>query len=290
MLTKGRMAEREPFHRSRYADYSSTAATYDENRAPVGVDIILQVLRKGAIRSGELRLLDAGCGTGSYLVALRGHVGELEGLDSSSAMLARARQKLAKAQNVMVHAGSVLAMPFGDGRFDAVIFNQVLHHLDDEGAGCGAYPNLRRALAESHRVLGPGGALVINTCTEEQIRDGSWYAALIPNAVERMVRRYASVDRLCALLTELHFDVREMSVPSDATFGGPRWLDPTGPFEQSWRNGDSLWSLATDAELEAALAELRVMQEAGTVSAFIREREQVRQSIGQAVFIHARRR
>jgi hypothetical protein len=149
---------------------------------------------------------------------------------------------------------------------------------------------LIQALGESHRVLLAGGVLVINTCTHQQIRDGSWYAALIPDAVERLSRRYVPVDTLCALLAKLGFDVRGVNVPVDAVFYGERYLDPSGPFKKSWRSGDSIWSLATDAELDAALAKLRALHEAGEAVAFMRDRDRLRKTIGQAVFVQAQRR
>jgi ubiquinone/menaquinone biosynthesis C-methylase UbiE len=274
-----------------YEDYSSTSTTYDETRTPIGVDLILGALDKAGIRRDRARLLDAGCGTGSYLVALRDQVRELEGLEFAKGMLERARQKLAQADNVALHEGSVLAMPFGDARFDAVIFNQVMHHLDDgENPGASGWPNLNKALAETHRVLRPGGVLVINTCSQEQVRDGSWYNALIPDAVARLARRYIPVERLCGLLAERGFDVRGVDVPMEGVFFGDRYLDAAGPFEEGWRNGDSIWSLASDAELQAALERLRALHEAGEADAFVRDKDRARQAIGQAVFVQAWRR
>lgn len=47
----------------------------------------------------------------------------------------------------------MLAMPFEDASFDVVIANHVLEHVDDD----------RRALAEIHRVLHPGGHAILQT-------------------------------------------------------------------------------------------------------------------------------
>ena len=47
--------------------------------------------------------------------------------------------------------GSVLDLPFADGRFDVVFSHGVLHHV----------PDIKQAQNEIHRVLRPGGELVI---------------------------------------------------------------------------------------------------------------------------------
>jgi hypothetical protein len=38
--------------------------------------------------------------------------------------------------------------------------------------------------------------LLLNTCTHQQVRAGYWYVALIPEAAERLVQRYASIETL----------------------------------------------------------------------------------------------
>jgi SAM-dependent methyltransferase len=278
---------------STYENYSETSATYDQIRVPIGVDAIIGGLRAGGLEPARVRLLDAGCGTGSYLLALSQHLGQLAGLDVSTGMLERARPKLAHTPHVVLHHGSVLAMPFADAHFDAVLFNQVLHHLDvpaDASAPASPeWPNLRRALAESHRVLSPGGALVINTCSQQQLPECSWYNALIPHAAARLARRYVPIDTLVALLEQLGFDVRQPHVIREP-FSADRYFDAGGPFEKSWRNGDSIWALVTQPELETALTTLRALHDAGTADNFVRDHDRSRQSVGHALIIHAWRR
>ena len=280
---------------STYENYSETSATYDQVRVPIGVDAIVDGLRAGGLEPLRVRLLDAGCGTGSYLLALSQQLGHLAGLDVSTGMLERARSKLAQAANVDLHHGSVVAMPFADGSFDAVLFNQVLHHIDTPeetpgvSPGSRHWPNLTRALAESHRVLSPGGALIINTCSQQQLPECSWYNALIPDAAARLTRRYVPIDTLVALLDQLGFDVRAPHVIREP-FSADRYFDASGPFDKSWRNGDSIWALVTERELDAALATLRAQHDAGTADAFVRDHDRSRQSLGHALILHAWRR
>jgi SAM-dependent methyltransferase len=92
------------------------------------------------------RILDAGCGSGRNMVELARH-GTVTGveLSATSARLARARD----AGEVI--EGSVMQMPFADGRFDLAASLDVIEHLQDDFA----------ALAELRRVVAPGGYLLV---------------------------------------------------------------------------------------------------------------------------------
>jgi len=96
-------------------------------------------------------VLDAGCGTGGLLSALRAQRPDISpiGLEWAAGAAVRARQKSAAP----VVRGSVNFLPFADRCFDAAIAADVLCHVAVEPP---------RALAELRRVLRPGGLLVVN--------------------------------------------------------------------------------------------------------------------------------
>jgi ubiquinone/menaquinone biosynthesis C-methylase UbiE len=102
-------------------------------------------------------VLDAGTGTGRVLELLAPHIHRGLGIDSSPDMLAIARDRLVKAGagHCQVRRGDVYRLPFAkadaNSGFDAVIFHQVLHFLDDPQA----------ALREAIRVTKPGGKILI---------------------------------------------------------------------------------------------------------------------------------
>jgi ubiquinone/menaquinone biosynthesis C-methylase UbiE len=102
-------------------------------------------------------VLDAGTGTGRILELLAPHIGRGIGIDVSPEMLAIARERLSKAgaAHCQVRRGDVYHLPFAaanaDAGFDAVIFHQVLHFLDDPQA----------ALREAVRVIKPGGRILV---------------------------------------------------------------------------------------------------------------------------------
>lgn len=273
---------------SAYEDYTAVAADYDRTRVPVGVEIILGCLAAATgAPLASLRVLDAGCGTGSYAAALRPHVGAIDAVDLNPSMLEVARAKLGRGSGcpAALHEAGIDALPFEDGRFDAVMVNQVLHHLPDspdEGR-----PLLRRVLGELARVLRPGGAAVVNICSHEQIRRGWWYAALVPDAVETMRRRHADTGELTRLLADADFEPRGRFVPSDALLRGSAYFDGRGPLDPAWRRGDSLWADASEAELARALETVRTLDAAGTLDAFVAEHDRRRPSVGQTVFHYA---
>jgi len=93
-------------------------------------------------------VLDACCGTGDLAVAGARRGGQVTGLDFSERMLERARRKAPELEWIRA---DVLAMPFGDGSFDAVTVGFGVRNVED----------LQGALVELRRVLRAGGRLGI---------------------------------------------------------------------------------------------------------------------------------
>ena len=269
---------------SAYENYTAVSADYDHTRVPIGVEIILGCLASGGRPLASLRLLDAGCGTGSYSAALCHYAGAIDAVDLNPSMLDVARAKLDRTRGcpVTLHEAGIDALPFEDSCFDAVMVNQVLHHLPDSPDN--GRPMLRRVLGELARVVRPGGTAIINTCSHEQLRRGWWHASLVPDAIETMCRRHADTEVLTTLLAEAGFAPRGRFVPSDAVMQGDAYFDGRGPLDPAWRRGDSLWSVVSDSELGSALDRIRALDEAGALDAFVAEQDRMRPSIGQVGF------
>jgi ArsR family transcriptional regulator len=94
---------------------------------------------------------DLGCGTGQVAEALAPFVGQVIGVDASPSMLKAAKKRLAQHENVELRAGTLEALPVGDGGLDAAMMFLVLHHVADPS----------RCVAEAFRALKPGGRLVV---------------------------------------------------------------------------------------------------------------------------------
>jgi len=102
------------------------------------------------------RILEVGPGTGYYTLELAewvGAEGSVEIFDLQQKFLdhtiARARQRGLK--NVRPKQGNAESLPYEDDSFDAAVLTTVLGEIPDEAA----------ALREHHRVLRPGGRLVV---------------------------------------------------------------------------------------------------------------------------------
>ncbi len=104
--------------------------------------------------SSDLKILDAGCGTGGLIKVMKG-LGEILGVDISSEAV-----KLAGRRGVKALKGSVMKLPFGTNVFDVVTSVDVLYHqrVDDD-----------KALREFLRVLKPRGVLVLRVPADKSL-------------------------------------------------------------------------------------------------------------------------
>jgi len=280
---------------SLFANYTVASSDYDKTREAVGVDAILSCFSRTSVPLDKQIVLEAGCGTGNYLKALRPHVGTISGIDFSEGMLEQAQKKF--GGDVELTCGSILDMPYEDERFDGITCNQVLHHLE-QGPGASddpvdwepcSYPNGMQFMQEAYRVLRPGGAFVINATSYTQFRDGYWWADLIPVAVARLCCRMPDLDQLKEMLTAVGFEIETVTADLGGLLQGPSYLDPMGPLDESWRAGDSTWSLCSDAELAGAQQRVEEMNAKGAMQTYLDERESKRVGIGQATFIGGRK-
>lgn len=276
---------------SAYENYHQTSPSYDRTRAPVGIEIIIGCLALNPRPLSSQRILDAGCGTGNYAIALLAHVGEVVAMDLNSAMLDIASSKLTDASRracLTFHRASISALPFEDASFDGITVNQVLHHLPRSGRdGLAAY---RQAFREFARVLRPGGALIINTCSIEQLGSGFWYYDLIPDAAAAMRERHLPLEDLGRLLDEAGLAAGGCFVPLDAVLQGAAYFDAHGPLDKHWRDGDSIWSTVPSDRLEDVLVRVRAMERDGTLEAYVADHDAGRRRIGQMTFVSTRRR
>jgi SAM-dependent methyltransferase len=112
------------------------------------------LVAKAKLREGE-RVLDVACGTGvvTRLAAEQvGTGGHVVGLDLNPGMLARARTTLPRnGAAVEWEEGDAGALPFDAATFDAVFCQLGLQY----------FPDRQQAAREMHRVLKPGGRLVV---------------------------------------------------------------------------------------------------------------------------------
>jgi SAM-dependent methyltransferase len=188
---------------------------------------VLDALRARPGSDGPL--LDAGCGTGGFLKRLaQQRPGRAAmGLEYVPEAATRAAQK----SGFPVTVGDANHLPFADASFGAAVSIDVICHAGVEPA---------QGLAELHRVLRPGGTLVLNLPAYEWMRSAH-------DARVHTARRYTAASA-ATMLREAGFGTvaaqywngllfplmalqrkvlaRDPDAPSDVT-RFPRWLDAT---------------------------------------------------------------
>jgi ubiquinone/menaquinone biosynthesis C-methylase UbiE len=135
------------------------ATSYDGHRAlgpyrtAVEEACVLDLLD---LRPGQT-LLDAGCGTGSLLPVLLERASRVVGVDHSVESLELARERVPEEQHERLElaAGDLRALPLQDAMADRALCFEVLQHIPTDDFR-------QQALRELHRVLRPGGLLVLS--------------------------------------------------------------------------------------------------------------------------------
>jgi SAM-dependent methyltransferase len=133
-----------------HGDYEQFFTDYDrfryrnERHLPACVD---------ALDVADKQVLEIGLGEGSESERLIRRGARWSGIDLTAESVARVGARLAMRdlRYEDLRQGSVLDLPFADNQFDLVFSHGVLHHVLD----------IKRAQREIHRVLRPGGELVI---------------------------------------------------------------------------------------------------------------------------------
>jgi ubiquinone/menaquinone biosynthesis C-methylase UbiE len=186
---------------------------------PLAADLI-----KLANPHPDERVLDVACGTG--IVARRvaeklGSLGKIFGLDINTAMLTVARSlQPTKGTFIEWREGDVTDMLFMDAMFDLAFCQQALQF----------FPYKLAALREIHRVLTPGGRLILNVFTS--IQDNPAYTALAEvlerhvsaetAASRRAIFALGDADELHALLVEAGYrDITIDTVVPTVRFPSP---------------------------------------------------------------------
>ena len=137
---------RERFH----GDYEDFFTNYDrfryqtERHLPACLE---------ALQVAGRQVLEIGLGEGADAERLIRLGARWSGVDLTAESVARIQTRLSLRDlpHEAIRQGSVLDLPFPDNSFDVVFSHGVLHHV----------PEIRQAQQEIHRVLRPGGELVI---------------------------------------------------------------------------------------------------------------------------------
>lgn len=159
------------------------------------------------------RLLDVGAATGVFVELAQGGGWQAEGIEISSAAVASARAKGLPVSEAVIEDVQ------GEALYDAVTFLDVLEHV----------PRPKEALRAAHRLLRPGGILLINVPNAgslfARVMGKRWHAVIPPEHLSYFTQ--AALERL---LTDTGF-IRIKAATVNKSFGLPylfatagRWL------------------------------------------------------------------
>ncbi|MEA3644225.1 MAG: class I SAM-dependent methyltransferase, partial [Lamprobacter sp.] len=124
--------------------------------------VLADALDKLAAKAGhrapdDAHILDIGCGQGTAAALLDEHFRprRITGIDIDAELIALGRAQAAAqpppTTELVLVTASATDIPLADGSIDLVLCHQLLHHMVAQ----------REALAEMHRVLRPGGLLLM---------------------------------------------------------------------------------------------------------------------------------
>ena len=110
-----------------------------------GQDRRLGLIRQHVPLEGR-RILDVGCGIGTYVRRFREFSDDVYGIDVAAD---RVRRGAVDLPNLMLAVGE--ALPFPAASFDVIVLNEVIEHVQND----------RATMVEIARVLRPGGHVVL---------------------------------------------------------------------------------------------------------------------------------
>ncbi len=187
------------------------------------------------------RTLEAGCGLGHFTVAAHTLGYRAEGLDWSEPTIARLRRRF---PHIPWHVGDVRELHFADDSFDAIYSPGVCEHFEE-----GPF----KVLSEAHRVLRPGGIVVVSTpCFNDWLQRWAWSSEKPRDSNGSAFYQYAfTPNGLARVLARIGFDVLQIRPYAVLTtfmkFGGwrvPRLVQLPLAFGLDYLPGVRRWGSA----------------------------------------------
>lgn len=143
----------------------------------------------------EEKILDIGCGTGNYTIALSEKGIDFTGIEPSEKMLNKAKSK---SENVNWIIGNAENLPFENESFDKAIATLTIHH----------WGNLEKGFSEIFRILKTEGTLLIFTSTSEQM-ENYWLKHYFPEMMKKSIAQMPSFETIKENLENSKFEITE---------------------------------------------------------------------------------
>jgi ubiquinone/menaquinone biosynthesis C-methylase UbiE len=178
-------------------DYDSLAQEYALHRQ-IQPEVLKNLVQIGGLNNTS-RVLDVGCGTGNYTVALETATGcSCWAIEPSEQMLAKARQR---TQIAHFKQGQAERLDYSPEFFDLVFSVDIIHHVGDRSAH----------FHEAYQVLKKGGKVCTVTDSEEIIYRRQPLSVYFPETIGIELQRYPRISDLRTLMVEAGFsDLQEV--------------------------------------------------------------------------------
>ncbi|MGD8968061.1 MAG: class I SAM-dependent methyltransferase [Anaerolineae bacterium] len=201
------MVERKEVYWSKFAD------TFDEDQRYIVGEAVQQAVIRRLAEERELgKVIELGCGRGYFTKAIAGNATRILATDLSDEMVEAARSELSSFEHITVQKVDCASTAFPAERFDTALMVNVVHFIE----------NPDQCLAESYRILKPGGVLLVADYTAY----GTKWFEMMKMGIKFMLKwgmppRYAqrglSPDGLRALVEGAGFQIEELQVVGDRT-------------------------------------------------------------------------
>lgn len=311
-----------------YESYDEKASTYTALRRALAAKRIAQFISghaegvdgPGSTDLSNIHLLDSGCGTGNYTVEFIKEAGEhvynlkkahctdfnmsmvkeawnnVKQLSASDAAKTSVEDgkllpnlKTASGADISFSVDNVCDMPAMEtGKYDAVINNQVIHHLRPDND----FSDLKAACKEWYRVLRAGGRISINFSPPVCVQIGMWWAECIPDAFSAWEKRAPTVETMRNALEEAGFEagsVRFEHIYDEILYDPALYFDLDGFVEKSeyFAKSDSTFALCKEGELAGAVEKIKKLKAEGQLEAWFERKNWQRKQVGQTVCVFA---
>jgi 2-polyprenyl-3-methyl-5-hydroxy-6-metoxy-1,4-benzoquinol methylase len=220
-------------------------------------DWISAAIQRCSTRGG--RTLEVGPGSGVYLPVLAEVSDEVIGADIEEAYLSRLRPLEATLHNLRLVRDDITCSRLSEGAFDLILCTEVIEHIRDS----------RAALAEMHRLLKPGGVLILSTPQKYSPLELCSKLAYLPGVIDVVRSVYKEPirdtehinlmtrDGLRSQMLQAGFTLREthtggVYLPLIAEFLGQRGLRVARALEPRLRGSRLEWLLWTQYAIAAS--------------------------------------
>ena len=248
--------------------YDNISRIYDVSRAanPDTVEKLVTVLDVDC----DSVLLDVGCGTGNYTIALQHAARSVIGIDISIGMIEQARAKFPALRFI---CSDVTNLPFESETFDGVFAIQVLHHIEEKEV----------FLREAHRVLRKGAHIAIHSCSHEQMR-AFWFYHYFPKGLEVDLARIPDVGEIASLLERAGFSNVGIEICyHDAVVAHET---PKSYLDKNYRESISTFVLLTKEGIELGCEKLQEDIASGAIESVVRQHQAKVATVGGSSIIY----